>query len=183
MALKIIETQTEFTSKFLNLNSTTYTDANGSMKKWYWAQRPNNTHAVLITAFLNVNNIDKLVVIKEFRVPLNDYEYSLPAGLIDEGEDPKVAAEREFHEETGLHITKFLNFGPLVYNSAGLSDEGVHIAFAEANGEVDNSKHEVSEDIQTLLLSREDVSKLITDSSYKISAKAYLIFLMFSAGV
>ncbi len=58
--------------------------------------------AVLIVAL----DPDKeaLVLIREFRMPINDYIYSLPAGLIDEGEDIYQAAIREMYEETGLSL-------------------------------------------------------------------------------
>lgn len=38
---------------------------------------------------------DQLVVIREFRISLGDYQYGFPAGLLDPGEDIKIAAARE----------------------------------------------------------------------------------------
>ena len=35
---------------------------------------------------------------------VGDYVYNFPAGLIDEGETPEVAAKRELKEETGLDL-------------------------------------------------------------------------------
>ena len=34
---------------------------------------------------------DKIVMIRQYRYPLDDYLYELPAGLIDEGETPEEA--------------------------------------------------------------------------------------------
>src|SRR4051812_37166295 len=44
------------------------------------------------------------VITREFRVPLGDYYYGFPAGLIDKGESPEIAAVREMWEETGLEV-------------------------------------------------------------------------------
>lgn len=41
-------------------------------------------------------------MIRQYRYPLDDYLYELPAGLIDEGEGPSEAAIREMKEETGM---------------------------------------------------------------------------------
>ena len=45
---------------------------------------------------------EKLVLIRQYRCPLDDYIYEFPAGLVDEGEDFKMAGMRELKEETGL---------------------------------------------------------------------------------
>jgi len=150
------------------------------MKEWSWAQRPNGIRAVVVAATLE----KKLVLIKEFRVPLNGYIYELPAGLVDPGESPEDAARREFHEETGLTITKLLHpISPALVNSPGLSDESIHMVFAEASGTVDTSKHEGSEDIEVLVYSQAAVQKLVEDAmkdpTILIGAKAYFVFLKF----
>src|SRR5690349_9116901 len=44
----------------------------------------------------------KLVVTREFRIPLAGDYYGFPAGLIEKGQTPVQAAERELREETGL---------------------------------------------------------------------------------
>lgn len=45
---------------------------------------------------------EKVVLIRQYRYPLDDVLYELPAGLIDAGETPECAAIREMKEETGL---------------------------------------------------------------------------------
>jgi len=127
---------------------------------------------VVIVALHN----NRLVVIKEFRVPLNDYEWGLPAGLIDAGEDPQTTVRRELHEETGLTVGRFIRpISPLIYNTAGMTNEGVYMAFVEALGAPSKSILGESEDITTYLLSRDEVRSLM-DEGVKFGAKAYLVF-------
>ena len=42
---------------------------------------------------------EKLVLIRQYRCPLDDYIYEFPAGLVDEGEDFKMAGMRELKED------------------------------------------------------------------------------------
>lgn len=185
--MKILETEVLVRSKFLNFMATEY-EHNGKQGFWTWATRPNNVKAVIIVAFVKdcnekANSVykceDKLVVIKEFRVPLGDYEYGVPAGLIDGEEKPEDTAIRELHEETGLTVKKVIDVSPFVVNSAGLSDELVCIVYVECDGEISKEGHESSEDIETFLMSRDEVKHLIADKSKKFSAKAWIILRNF----
>ena len=49
--------------------------------------------AVLIVATVETDEGRKLVVTKEFRVPIWDYEYGFPTGLIDDGENVEKTCE------------------------------------------------------------------------------------------
>jgi ADP-ribose pyrophosphatase len=164
-------------TNFVDLNETTYVDKKGVEKHWAWAQRPNDQQAVMIVATME----GKLVVTREFRVPIDDYEWGCPAGLIDPEESVLQAASREFEEETGLKIVRFLrDESQLVYNSAGLTDEGIHIVFANAEGKTSDLKLVDSEDITVYLMDQKEVRELLNDQTRKKGAKSYLIFLYFS---
>ena len=42
----------------------------------------------------------QVVVVRQFRVGINDFSWEIPGGVIDKGEDPVVAGMRELREET-----------------------------------------------------------------------------------
>lgn len=44
----------------------------------------------------------RIILIRQFRYPVNRFLWELPAGSVDEGESPEQAARRECHEEIGL---------------------------------------------------------------------------------
>lgn len=52
-----------------------------------------------------------IVVLKEYRYPIRTWQKEFPGGLIDPGETPEKAAERELQEETGYHAEKLINLG------------------------------------------------------------------------
>jgi ADP-ribose pyrophosphatase len=128
--------------------------------------------AVVIIATINSGSGRRLVVTKEFRIPIWDYEYGFPAGLIDDGEDINETVRRELKEETGLDLLKINYVSTPVYSSAGLTDESCLMVIAEAKGEVSDRWLEGGEDIETLLLDIDGIKKLLC-SRKKIAAKAW----------
>ena len=68
---------------------------------------------------------NKLVITREYRVPLDDYEVGFPAGLVDAGESVEQAVRRELKEETGLNLSRVICTSPPLYPSAGMTDESV----------------------------------------------------------
>ena len=60
------------------------------------------TDAVMI--IMTDESREHLLLIREFRLELDREIYGLPAGLIDPGETPELAAKRELKEETGLDL-------------------------------------------------------------------------------
>lgn len=186
MKPKIFRKVPLYTTKFLELVEISYINKNGKKATWLSAERINGRNAVVIAAIVGHGGAEpKLVVTKEFRVPIGGYEFGCPAGLIDGKEDPVTTARRELKEETGLTVKKVLRKpSPLIYNSAGLTGEAVHMVYVEAQGDISQAGNEESEDITTYLMTRDEIRKLMDaaateDSDVKLGAKAYIIFERF----
>jgi len=159
-------------TKFLEFKQLSYLNRMGEERKWDMVSRTGGRRAVMIIATVG----EKLVVTKEFRVPIGGCEYGFPAGLIDDGETAEDAARRELGEETGLELTEILASSQPVFNSPGLSDEAITIVYARAAGTPSRDRLEADEDIQTLLLDRDGVAAVLADKSNLIGAKAWMEF-------
>ncbi|PLS31129.1 NTP pyrophosphohydrolase [Bifidobacterium margollesii] len=59
-------------------------------------------HAPCVVMLVHDCATDRYLLEREYRVGPNTYAFGVPAGLMDEGEDPDTAALRELHEETGV---------------------------------------------------------------------------------
>jgi ADP-ribose pyrophosphatase len=77
-----------------------------------------------------VNNKGELYMVKQFRKPLDITTLELPAGKLDSAtEDPKVCAERELMEETGLRAGK-LEHLISIHTTPGFCNEVIHMYLA-----------------------------------------------------
>lgn len=95
---------------------------------------------------------EKIVMIRQYRYPLGDYLYELPAGLIDAGETPDIAAVREMKEETGLDFEVYAggdaSYRRPFFMGAGFTDESCNAVFGYASGTVSRDDLEDTESIQ-----------------------------------
>lgn len=73
---------------------------------------------------------DKILFVRQFRYPMKSVLLELPAGKLEYGEDPFLAAQRELEEETGYNAEKWTDLG-YVYSSPGYSDEKLYLYKAE----------------------------------------------------
>lgn len=72
----------------------------------------------------------RLVVVEQFRKPLEKVTVEIPAGKLEPEEDVLTCAQRELLEETGYraaHWSYLISF----YTSPGFADERIHLFVAE----------------------------------------------------
>ncbi len=101
-----------------------------------------------------------VVLLKEFRVSSGDYLYMLPAGLSEEGELAKNAAEREFYEETGLAL-EVVHVACPRYVSVGIINECVTVVYGYYTGEVSQKHLTDEEDIEVVFVDRVEAQKIM----------------------
>jgi 8-oxo-dGTP pyrophosphatase MutT (NUDIX family) len=89
----------------------------------------------------------EVVLVRQYRPPLERMELGLPAGLVEEGEKPEDAARRELLEETGYSGDQWEPLGSLA-SSPSLKDNWAYLFLArgvEESAPPDPDEHELVE--------------------------------------
>ena len=175
-------------SAFLNLYEMDAIDTKGEGFHYYFATRNSEdklrlkTHnmepeGVLVYALCK-DNPDKLLMIKQYRYPVDEYLYELPAGLIDEGETPEQAAVREIKEETGLNLEVYTG-GDMAFRKSyvfaqGISDEAGCTVYGYVSGDISGELQEASERIQAFYVDKAEARRILREEKTTMRA-AYLL--------
>ena len=102
----------------------------------------------------------KIIMVKQFRYPFQQRVLELPAGKLDEGEDPQICAVRELEEETGYKSGKVRKLGA-IYTSPGFCSEILHIYLVEDLTKGKHNREEGEVDMEVLELSLEEIEEKI----------------------
>lgn len=175
-------------NRFLNLYEMDALTVSGAPFHYYFASRNKKEELPLNTGLTRSNGIviypvwkkepDKIVLIRQYRYPINRWLYELPAGLIDEGETSEQAAIREMKEETGLDFEPYTGgdtvFRRPVYLGAGMTDETSTSVFGYAVGDISKGFQEDSERIEVLLANKTEVRRILREEDVSLRA-AFLL--------
>ena len=192
---KIKEIKTLVETKFISLYDIKYLNKNNQEKSWtvasrkskdilegiYLENKKDKVDAVIICAYHKQQN--KLVIIKEFRVPINKYIYELPAGLVDSDDDNfEETVIRELNEETGLNVIEIKKdlSSTQVYLSPGMTDEWAAFVYCICDGEVSKDYLEDDEDIEAILISQDEAKDILKNSSTPLDIRVYLALQSFA---
>ncbi|MEE0954226.1 MAG: NUDIX hydrolase [Eubacterium sp.] len=133
--------------------------------------RKNTADGVIIYALYG-DNCDRVVLIRQYRYPLDDFVYELPAGLVEPGEDFHDAAVREMHEETGLVLDP-IHADPLYeeprFTTIGMTDESCATVYGYASGEISDRFEEISEEIQVVLADRKECRRILSEERVSLN--------------
>jgi ADP-ribose pyrophosphatase len=185
--MKIFQVEKVTNEKWVNLFATTY-EHNGHTGRWVFASRRKKPYgaeldadAVIIVPILVAEGQpNRLVLEKELRIPVGDYIYAFPAGLLEQGESLEEAVRRELREETGFEVLRFKRITPPLYSTSGLSDESAPIAFIDVcSTPTGKQALDGSEDIEVLALDHAQVCELCDNRNVRMDAKAWTILYLY----
>jgi len=188
--IKSIERQTN--NRFLNMYHLGFEDRDGNPRDYYFCTRNSEeklkirTHdltpeGICIYAITNEEH-PRLVVEREYRFPVDEMIYQLPAGLIDPGETPGQAAQREMKEETGYAFCEYTGGEAFCrrpfFLAPGFTDEPGSTVFGYVTDAADRAL-ESSEWIEVILADKAEVRRILAEE--KLSLRAAFLMMQFLA--
>ena len=179
-------------NRFLNLYELDATFRDGSRAPYYVASRRKSIGTLKATTHdshpdgvilygVYGQQKDKVVLIRQFRYPINGYVYEFPAGLVEPGEDMLEAGIREMYEETGLQFTPVQSARPF-FTTIGMTDESCGTVFGYCTGTPSNANQEGSEDIQVVLADRAECKRILKEENVAIMCAYMLMHFIASSG-
>ena len=136
-----------------------------------------SSDVVIIVPFIGRN---KLVMIKQYRYPLDKVMLEFPAGHVEKGESPLATARRELQEETGYTANKMervYTYHPSVSKSRQL----VHV-FRAAGLEKGEARHDSTEDISVKTVAASDLRGMIAGGKVE-NAGTLIAYLLCCTGI
>lgn len=124
------------------------------------------------------NDENKVLLIKQYRYPVDEVIYEIPAGKLEIGEKTEDCAKRELREETGYRAQKFTKLFEF-FPTPGYSTEKIYIYKAE-NLEYVGTDLEEGEYIEVVPKSKEELFQLFKEG--KIKDSKTLIAVMYYLG-
>ncbi|WP_144460304.1 NUDIX domain-containing protein [Siminovitchia fortis] len=128
---KTVSTETIFEGKIISVQVDEVELPNGKLSKREIVRHPG---AVALIALTDEN---KIVMVEQYRKPLERSLLEIPAGKLEPGEKPAATAERELEEETGYRAGK-MEYISSFYTSPGFADEIIHLYLATGLEKVEN---------------------------------------------
>jgi ADP-ribose pyrophosphatase len=128
---------------------------NKNEKTWiYW----DSTDSAMV---LGMTEDHKLVMIKQYRYLVGRNVIEFPSGSLNKNEDIKVAARREFLEETGYQCKKLIHLCG-VYETYGQLNRKIHIFFATNVKKIFSQKLDKGEVHQNTKVKLVDFNKAVS---------------------
>lgn len=101
----------------------------------------------------------EVLIVKQYRHPIEETLLEIPGGFIDEGEVPEEAMKRELKEETGYEFSSIVKVGKIAANP-GVLNNFTYFFLAEGGKKTSGQMLDENEELQIVKISLEELKEL-----------------------
>ncbi len=153
--MKIISSKEVLTNKLFRVTDEIAKDRSGFEIHRLIVRHPGSA------VMMPVDDKNRILLVKQFRLPAQRELWELPAGRLDPGESPLQAAKRELREETGYTAKKWVKLASF-WPSPGYVDEKMTL-FLALNLSEGQRKPMEDERIEMRWFPRREIGNLIEE--------------------
>jgi len=121
---------------------------------------------------------DEVILVKQYRHPLEETLLEIPGGFIDEHENSEKAVARELLEETGYEFSAFTFLGRVAANP-GVLNNYTDLFLATGGKKVASQQLDANEEIEIILLPLTEVKELLMKNEFKQAMHVACLFYAF----
>ncbi|MFC3038990.1 NUDIX hydrolase [Virgibacillus xinjiangensis] len=133
-------------------------------------------------AVIPITKDNKILFVKQYRKPLEKTLIEIPAGKMEEGEEPEVTAVRELEEETG-YTTNDLSLVTSFYSSPGFADELLYIYITDQLEKLDTPPDgDDDEFVEIIELTLDEAKRYVEEERIHDAKTNYAVLYLHALG-
>lgn len=157
MNWQILDSSYSFVCPWLKVRKDVVRLPNGVViPDFYVTELPDWVNVIAITTD------SRFIIEEQYRHGIQKVCFELPAGEVEQGEEPLIAAQRELEEETGYTGGEWKAFGTSVPNASGCNNT-CHSFIAIGVENNNEPKREPTEDIKIHLVTKATIKEMLLD--------------------
>lgn len=150
--IKTLSSEKIVESPWITVSKDAVSYPSGNEGTYYVVEKPACTVVVPLVG-------SDVILLRQFRYPVKKWSVEVPAGLIDENEEPAQAAKRELREETGAIVSNLTPLAILDASPATMNQK-VHVFMASVES-FESNELEKTEVLETLRVPFEEAVRMV----------------------